>query len=125
MKTLDTTLVKAPVTLLLCTSETRYTKTLRKLDVPEYLQPPWLKPGADASFHQFTSGNDHIFLICVNVASIEDGVQLVGLVVHEVVHAWGEIQKLIGETDPSSEFSAYSIQSLTMTCLNELRAFFK
>ncbi|KCY47724.1 hypothetical protein J715_3367 [Acinetobacter baumannii 1571545] len=35
-----------------------------------------------------------------------------GLLLHEAVHVWQKVKKLMGEKEPSSEFEAYSIQSI-------------
>lgn len=38
--------------------------------------------------------------------------QVYGLLLHEAVHIWQRVKKLMGEKDPSIEFEAYSIQRI-------------
>lgn len=39
-------------------------------------------------------------------------VEIYGLLLHEAVHVWQKVKKLMGEKEPSSEFEAYSIQAI-------------
>lgn len=39
-------------------------------------------------------------------------IEIYGLLLHEAVHVWQKIKKLMGEKEPSSEFEAYSIQAI-------------
>ncbi|MFV5376499.1 hypothetical protein [Acinetobacter calcoaceticus] len=39
-------------------------------------------------------------------------VEIYGLFLHEAVHVWQKVKKLMGEKEPSSEFEAYSIQAI-------------
>ncbi|EJB8464308.1 hypothetical protein RGO85_003495 [Acinetobacter baumannii] len=39
-------------------------------------------------------------------------IEVYGLLLHEAVHVWQKIKKLMGEREPSSEFEAYSIQAI-------------
>ncbi|MER8075392.1 hypothetical protein [Acinetobacter pittii] len=39
-------------------------------------------------------------------------IEIYGLLLHEAVHVWQKVKKLMGEKEPSSEFEAYSIQSI-------------
>lgn len=39
-------------------------------------------------------------------------IEVYGLLLHEAVHVWQKIKKLMGEKEPSSEFEAYSIQAI-------------
>ncbi|WP_342371423.1 hypothetical protein [Acinetobacter sp. D009] len=38
--------------------------------------------------------------------------EIYGLLLHEAVHVWQKVKKLMGENEPSSEFEAYSIQAI-------------
>lgn len=44
--------------------------------------------------------------------SERDLIEVYGLLLHESVHVWQRIRKLMGEREPSSEFEAYSIQAI-------------
>jgi len=47
------------------------------------------------------------------------GVEIVGILAHEAVHVWQAAMETIGELKPSSEFQAYSIQSIVQSlCQN-------
>ncbi|MEI1685502.1 hypothetical protein V8P93_11885 [Acinetobacter baumannii] len=39
-------------------------------------------------------------------------IEIYGLLLHEDVHIWQKVKKLMGEKEPSSEFEAYSIQAI-------------
>ncbi|HCI7193934.1 hypothetical protein RKQ56_14815 [Acinetobacter baumannii] len=39
-------------------------------------------------------------------------IEIYGLLLHEAVHVWQKVKKLMGEKEPSSEFEAYSIQTI-------------
>ncbi|OTU47248.1 hypothetical protein CAT37_01690 [Acinetobacter pittii] len=39
-------------------------------------------------------------------------IEVYGLLLHEAVHVWQKVRKLMGEKEPSSEFEAYSIQAI-------------
>ena len=39
-------------------------------------------------------------------------IEVHGLLLHEAVHIWQRIKKLMGEKEPSTEFEAYSIQRI-------------
>ena len=43
-----------------------------------------------------------------------------GLIIHESVHVWQEIKLLMNEKEPSSEFEAYSIQTISQSLLHLL-----
>ncbi|SPL69152.1 hypothetical protein [Acinetobacter stercoris] len=69
----------------------------------------FLESGADARVN-FTQG----FAI-VQIAESKQWnlIQIHGLLLHEAVHIWQEVKLLMGENDPSVEFEAYSIQSIS------------
>ncbi|MDC5546680.1 hypothetical protein OHX02_12485 [Acinetobacter baumannii] len=39
-------------------------------------------------------------------------IEIYGLLLHEAVHVWQKVKKLMGEKEPSVEFEAYSIQAI-------------
>ncbi|KYQ84262.1 hypothetical protein AWW72_10190 [Acinetobacter sp. NRRL B-65365] len=39
-------------------------------------------------------------------------IEVYGLLLHEAVHIWQRVKKLMGEREPSTEFEAYSIQAI-------------
>ncbi|MFA2889648.1 hypothetical protein [Acinetobacter pittii] len=39
-------------------------------------------------------------------------IEIHGLLLHEAVHVWQKVKKLMREKEPSSEFEAYSIQAI-------------
>lgn len=41
-----------------------------------------------------------------------DLIEVYGLLLHEAVHVWQRVKKLMGEREPSTEFEAYSIQTI-------------
>ncbi|MEF0130076.1 hypothetical protein [Acinetobacter baumannii] len=44
--------------------------------------------------------------------SDKEKIEVYGLLLHEAVHVWQIVKKLMGEREPSSEFEAYSIQAI-------------
>jgi hypothetical protein len=52
-------------------------------------------------------------VICINPLSDAMPAELVGLAAHESTHAWQNLCEEMGEKSPSTEFEAYTIQSIT------------
>ncbi len=51
-------------------------------------------------------------------------IEVYGLLLHEAVHVWQKVKKLMGEKEPSSEFEAYSIQAIAqdlLKCMKKAR----
>lgn len=44
--------------------------------------------------------------------SERDLIEVYGLLLHEAVHVWQKVRRLMGEREPSTEFEAYSIQAI-------------
>lgn len=70
----------------------------------------FLSLGADAQVDYYKGGKYCIVQIgdCVDRTVIE----IHGLLLHEAVHIWQRLKKIMNEQDPSSEFEAYSIQRI-------------
>ncbi|WP_242100976.1 hypothetical protein, partial [Acinetobacter baumannii] len=70
----------------------------------------FLDMGADAQVSTFSDGAYAI--VQIGDTSDKDQIQVYGLLLHEAVHVWQKMKKLMGEREPSSEFEAYSIQAI-------------
>ncbi|HFG6817393.1 hypothetical protein U2E65_03210 [Acinetobacter baumannii] len=70
----------------------------------------FLDMGADAQVSAFSDGAYAI--VQIGDTADKDRIQVYGLLLHEAVHVWQKIKKLMGEREPSSEFEAYSIQAI-------------
>ncbi len=117
MKTrwIDRHLVVAPHYIGLCLSDKEFKRELKRLKIEREEWPPFLcGRHANATCHFFdnTKTGKRIALVCLGSTSKVESVQIQGLLVHESVHIWQAIRDDIGERDPSSEFEAYSIQSI-------------
>lgn len=109
--------------LHLCTSEEQYRRLLRKWKFPKDKTDQFVLEGADACTHELsTDGHGDRVIVCIRPHdSTDDPLQYVGLLIHEAVHVWQSIRDNIGEDKPSSEFEAYSIQSIAEKLLKEYR----
>lgn len=116
-KYLDRALVISPVHIVLCTSEKEFLKEKKRRGIREEVQ--FLGKGAGASTH--TWGNDEVqtCIVCIDikVSSTKKLEQVHALLTHEAVHVWQFIREQMGESNPSSEFEAYAIQSITQNLL--------
>lgn len=111
-------LVFAPVYLAICTSEAEYLKICKQLKVPKQSIGDWINAGADGTMTTMTINNGKpVCIVCVRPRSKQTRAAYAALIVHEAVHVWQKCRREIGESDPSAEFEAYAIQSITQTLL--------
>lgn len=61
--------------------------------------------------------DEKIVVLLDDKADVTDS-EKVALLVHESVHVWQEIRNRMGEKEPSSEFEAYSVQSIFLGLLS-------
>lgn len=66
--------------------------------------------GAGAQVDFFDNGKQCI--VHLGDSSERTLIEIYGLLLHEAVHIWQKIKKLMGEKKPSVEFEAYSIQCI-------------
>lgn len=112
---IDRHLVVAPHYIGLCLSEKEFKRELKRLDIAREEWPMFLgSRHANATCHFFDNlkTGKRIALVCMGSTKRVTTVQVHGLLVHEAVHIWQAIRDDIGERYPSSEFEAYSIQSI-------------
>ena len=109
IKWITKALVYSPAYIGICTSEKAFHATCRKSGVKPY---DWLQSGADAMMHTWTSKGNSICVICVPPRGKRTRAQYAALIVHEATHVWQHIRDDIGESRPSAEFEAYSLQNI-------------
>lgn len=101
--------------LVLVLSEKDYHKAMAKFKVPTHSRGPWIAAdSSDATTHVLQ--NPERGLGCVVALRVREGLsgtQIAALLVHEAVHIFQEWCAVHGEKSPSSEFEAYSIQSIS------------
>lgn len=70
----------------------------------------FLHLGADCQVDYYDNGKHCI----VQLGDIGErtSIEIHGLLLHEAVHVWQRVKKLMGELEPSVEFEAYSIQRI-------------
>lgn len=110
----ERSLVSGPF-VALCTDEAQFAAAWKHLKAPATARPPWVSPGSHATTH--TLENPHGELCCL-VCLAPPGeafvpIQVAALLVHEAVHVWQHWCEANGEKEPSAEFEAYAIQSIS------------
>ncbi len=109
---LDVRLVYWPVYLTVCTTEDQFRKAAKRLGCRE--PGNWIEPGADAACNTFTCSNGKpACIVCVRPRGKRSRAVWAALLVHEAAHVWQKIRSELGESRPSAEFEAYSLQAIT------------
>lgn len=107
---LPRSLVTGPY-VALCTTPAQFAAALKKLKCKE----PVAFPSSGGLMEAFEGASGGLScVVCIAGGKKRDPVQVVGLLVHEAVHVWQAFCDHIGETAPSAEFEAYSIQAIAM-----------
>lgn len=116
---LDRSLFRSPLYYALCTSQRLYDKELKRMKLGS--QPGILNDhsGATTNFMQNVDGKQ-CAIVCLFNHSY-DYEQIASLLAHEAVHIFQRIRENIGESSPSAEFEAYSIQAITQNLLYEYK----
>lgn len=118
MKWLDRHTVRAPH-IALCLSDKDFKKAARhcKLTDPgEWIDTTRQK----AVVHIWENGGQLTCVVCLNPdARRADPIEVACTLVHESVHIFQRLCQSIGETDPSMEFEAYSIERISEALMRE------
>jgi len=112
---IDRDLITSPFYIGLCQTETQFKRELKRLKIPESECSDWITADdKDATvWHlQELGGDKQCCLVCLRKKRDTKPAEIIGLLIHEAVHVWQSIRENIGEKEPSSEFEAYSIQSI-------------
>lgn len=113
---LDRNLIKSPVFYALATSEAILEKELKRL---KFKGDCGVTKGAGATTNFLTNTDGEVVALVCLFEHSHDKLQIYALLVHEAVHIFQEIRKSLSESDPSSEFEAYSIQSICQNLFYE------
>lgn len=117
---LNRNLMVCPLYYTLCTTDAMFRKELLRLNVSLDRWPRFvLTDHANATCHFFEWQNKRCAIVCIPPNPKRTGVEVAGLLVHEAVHIWQEARDHIGEKFPSSEFEAYSIQTIAQMLMWE------
>lgn len=117
MKWLGRETVRAPH-LLLCLSEKEYLRAAKHCGVAQPFA--WLGVGAAATCHTWEKQGKLICVVCLRPPSDDaDPIHIACSLVHESVHVFQELCESIGETNPSPEFEAYSIERISEQLMRE------
>lgn len=99
--------------LALCKSQKQFDKVLKHIGIDKATACPFVNAGADGTTHTFEAKDGGLVcIVCLNVDESKTLNQIHGLLVHEAVHVWQNFTASIGESNPSWEFEAYSIQGI-------------
>ncbi|MGZ8497402.1 MAG: hypothetical protein ACXWXL_03265 [Candidatus Binatia bacterium] len=110
---LDRSLIEGPY-LRLCVNEKQYRKAMKDLNVDKKDSPEFVTQGFGATTHTFTRFCGKLAgVVCLSEPGDKTQEQIYALLVHEAVHVWQAFRQSIGENSPSSEFEAYSIQTIS------------
>lgn len=116
-KWLDRDTVRAPH-LALCLSEEAYLAAAKHLKVNH--PGEWLKDDFMACVHTFTLDGKVACVVCLRDDREKyDGIDVASALTHEAVHVFQQLCDHIGESSPSREFEAYSIERITEQLLRE------
>ncbi len=114
---LNRDLVRGPY-LALCLTKKDFKKHLKDLGVKRRVK--FVSRGANATTHHLQNKERGIAsIVCLGNWKGREGIEIAGLLVHEAVHVWQEYHRSIREEFPSSEFEAYSIQTLSQSLMQE------
>lgn len=110
-KWVDKALVHSAAYIGVCTSEAQYRYECKRMGVPG---EDWIPKGADGCCRvlEHPKSGATAIIVCVRPRGKRTRAAFAAIIVHEAVHAWQHIREDIGETNPSSEFEAYSVQSI-------------
>lgn len=110
---LDRALIISPVYYCLCVTEKQFRKELKQLNVDRKDWPEFQKNShANATAHFFINDGKTCCIVCLGSTKNRTRSEVHGLLIHEAVHIWQEVRSKMGENLPSTEFEAYSIQTI-------------
>lgn len=111
---LDRSLVTSPVYFCLCMTPKQFAHELKRLGLKKRQRPDFLPNNhSDAAVHFLECEGKTAAIVVLRRDKTHEPAQVAAMLVHEAVHIWQEIRANLGETAPSAEFEAYSIQAIS------------
>lgn len=110
----DRALIVGPY-IALVLNEKQFHKAMNHCQIKTSKHGDWIKtPHSDATVHFLENPKgEQCCIVALRVKKKTDPTSIVGLLVHESVHIWQQFKRRIGEHEPSDEFEAYSIQTIS------------
>lgn len=110
-------LIQCPLRYGLCLDKGSFSSEMRRLKIKG--PPPWISNAhSHATTHYFDDNDGSLIaIVCMDPGKDWTAVGTAGMLVHEAVHVWQTMADRMGETNPSREFEAYSIQQISLELL--------
>lgn len=115
-KWLNRTLILGP-SICLCLSEEEYNVAKKHAKWPPD-NDVWCNPGG-GRVHMYLDCENPIAIVCLNHPEEPTVISIAGIIAHEATHIWQEHLRAMGEDSPGDEISAYAVQSLVVTLMDE------
>jgi len=116
----DRNLIRSPIQWAICLTPEAFDKAQKQLNVPKQYRGEWITDGFNATVHHITDADRKYSVVCYRPDKTRSRSQQFAMLVHEAVHIWQRIREAMGENAPSSEFEAYSIQSISQDLMQSL-----
>lgn len=114
---LDRDTVRAPF-MTLCLSEKAYLAAAKHCKVEH--ADAWIPDKHTvACVHTLQSGSKLMCVVCLNPPADYDAIDIACALVHEATHVFQRLCDSIGESSPSREFEAYSIERISERLMRE------
>ena len=107
-----------PVWFGFTTSEIDFQKELKRLGIDEHVD--FVSCGKDATAHFFEHKDQLNIIVTITGHKKRKKSEIIGLLVHEAIHVWQGICDYINERNPGNEISAYSIQNISQSMIDEV-----
>lgn len=111
-----------PVYLGFCPSEKAWNDTLKEYKIKE---EPYPTSHGRCTYLVNNISGDEVILLTINPKDTTSPLEIVGLIIHESVHAFDFICESIGEEKPSTELKAYSVQAIAQEMINAYNKCYK
>lgn len=108
--------VRAPY-LTLCLSSAEFRRVARQLKVED--PGTWKTESQVACVHTWENAGRLCCIVCIDPAEDVDPIDMACMFVHEAVHVFQRLCDSIGESQPSREFEAYSIERISEQLMRE------